>query len=392
MQEEHKTREQLIVDLKELHGRLQRLEASEAECKQMEERVREQTDFLHLILESLPYPFYVIDASDYTIKLANSAAHAGRLSDGITCHFLTHHRNEPCPEEGHPCPLKIVKRTKKPVTVEHIHYDKDGNSKHVEVHGYPIFDECGNVSQMIESSIDITKRKRAEEALKEQSERTKLFAGSVAHDIKNPAIGIYGLAKRLHKHAQEVVDEKATDYCEKILDAAEQIAALVGKINIYISSKEVPLNIESVQLTEIMQMVRDEFSAQFDIRQIGWSKPETMPQIKADRLSILRILRNLVDNALKHGGDDLREIRIGYQTSSAFHILSLGDDGVGIKGQDAEKIFEVFERNKTSHGVEGTGLGLAIVKELAEQHGGEVWVEPGKEKGATFYVSISRSL
>jgi signal transduction histidine kinase len=393
MKDEHKTREQLIDELKELHGRLRRLEASEAECKHMEGRVRKQTDFLNLILESLPYPFYVIDASDYTIKLANSAAHAGRLSDGITCHALTHHRNEPCPAEGgHPCPLKIVKQTKKPVTVEHIHYDKDGNPKHVEVHGYPIFDENGNVSQMIESSIDITKRKRAEEAVKKHSEQTKLFACSVAHDIRNPAIGIYGLTKRLHKHARDVVDEKARDYCEKILDAAEQISALVGKINVYISSKEVPLNIENVKLTEILQMVRDEFSAQFDIRQIGWSQPETMSQIKADRLSILRILRNLVDNALKHGGDDLREIRIGYERSNQFHILSLSDDGAGIKGGDAEKIFEVFERNKTSSGVEGTGLGLAIVKELAEQHGGEVWVEPGKEKGATFYVSISSYL
>jgi len=65
---------------------------------------------------------------------------------------------------------------------------------------------------------------------------------------------------------------------------------------------------------------------------------------------------------------------------------------VGIKGEAAEKIFEVFERYKTSSGVEGTGLGLAIVKELAEQHGGEVWVEPGLEKGATFYISISSHL
>jgi signal transduction histidine kinase len=117
-----------------------------------------------------------------------------------------------------------------------------------------------------------------------------------------------------------------------------------------------------------------------------------MPAIKADRLSILRILRNLVDNALKYGGDDLREIRIGYEKSERFHILSVSDDGIGIKGEDAEKIFEVFQRQKRPGGVEGTGLGLAIVKELAEQHSGEVWVEPGREKGTTFYVSIASSL
>ncbi|MBW1769888.1 MAG: PAS domain S-box protein [Deltaproteobacteria bacterium] len=392
MQDEHKTKEQLIEELKESRGRVRELETSEAECKRMEERVREQTDFLNLILESLPYPFYVIDASDYTIKLANSAAHAGRLSDGITCHSLTHHSGEPCSDEAHPCPLKIVRETKKPVTVEHVHYDKDGNPKNVAVHGYPIFDDDGNVSQMIESSIDITERKQAEEALKKRSEQMKLFAYSVAHDLRNPAVGLYGLTKRLHKQYGDVADEKAKDYCDKILEAAEQISALVGNINVYISSKEMPLNIEDVKLPEVLQIVRDEFSVQLDIRQIRWSESESIPEIKADKLSILRILRNLLDNALKYGGDDLSEIKIGYERSDQFHILSVSDDGVGIKGEDAEKIFEVFERHKTSSGVEGTGMGLAIVKELAEQHGGEVWVEPGLENGTTFYISIASDL
>ncbi|UCG79897.1 MAG: PAS domain-containing protein, partial [Desulfobacterales bacterium] len=389
MQDEHKTKEQLIRELRELRGRLRKLEMSEAECKHMEGQILKQTDFLKSVLESLPYPFYVIDASDYTIKLANSAGYTGHLSDGVTCHALTHHRDKPCSPEGHPCPLQIVRETKKPVTVEHIHYDKDGNPKHVEVHGYPIFDADGNLSQMIESSIDITERKQAEETLKKHSEQMKLFAYSVAHDLRNPAIGIYGLTKRLHEQYRDVVDEKARDYCDKILDAAEQIAALAGKINVYISSKEIPLNIESVKLTEILRIVRDEFSAQLDIRQIGWSQPEGIPEIHADRLSILRILRNLVDNALKYAGDGLGEIRIGYERSNQFHIISVSDDGVGIKGEDADNIFEVFQRNKTSRGVEGTGLGLAIVKESAELHGGEVWVEPGREKGVTFYVSIS---
>jgi PAS domain S-box-containing protein len=392
MRDDDKTKEQLIQELKDLHGRLRKLEMSEAGRKHMEERIKEQSDFLNLVLESLPYPFYVIDASNYRIRLANSAARAGTLSKEITCHALTHNSDKPCLAEKHPCPLQIVKKTQKPVTVEHIHYDIDGNPRNVEVHGYPIFDEEGNVSQMIEACIDITERRQAEEELKKHSEKMMLFAYSVAHDLKNPAVGISGLTKRFHKQYRDVVDEKAKDYCDKILEAAEQIAALVENINIYISSKEMPLNIERVKLSEILQIVRDEYSAQLDIRQIRWLQPESMPEIKANRLSMLRILRNLVDNALKYGGDDLREIKIGYEKSDPFHILSVSDDGIGIKGEDAEKIFEVFQRRRTSKGVEGTGLGLAIVKELTEQHGGEVWVEPGREKGTTFYVSISSSL
>ena len=125
---------------------------------------------------------------------------------------------------------------------------------------------------------------------------------------------------------------------------------------------------------------------------IKWVEPETIPIIRADRVSILRVLRNLVDNALKYGGEELSRIKIGYGSTEEHHILSVSDDGVGIKGEDTEKIFGVFQRNETSKGVEGTGLGLAIVKEIAEKHKGRVWVEPGVKKGTTFYLYISRDL
>jgi signal transduction histidine kinase len=117
-----------------------------------------------------------------------------------------------------------------------------------------------------------------------------------------------------------------------------------------------------------------------------------MPEIKADRLSILRVLRNLVDNALKYGGDDLSEIGLEYRGSDEVHIISVSNDGVSIKQEDFERIFGPFQRHETARGTEGTGLGLAIVKALAERHGGKVWVESRREKGTSFYVSISRSL
>ena len=163
-------------------------------------------------------------------------------------------------------------------------------------------------------------------------------------------------------------------------------------INLYMSSKETPLSVESVKLKEIMQMVRDEFSGQLNIRQIRWQQPDTLPEIKVDRLSFLRVMRNLVDNALKYGGDDLSEIKIGYSESDEFHLISISNDGAAIKQEDSERIFRLFQRNKTSAEVDGTGLGLAIVKELAEKHGGRVWVESRPEKGVTFNISIPRHL
>jgi PAS domain S-box-containing protein len=241
-------------------------------------------------------------------------------------------------------------------------------------------------------SHDITERKHMEEELRKSSEKIKLFAYSVSHDLKSPAVGLYGVAKLLHKQYHQLLGERGRKYCDQIMKAAEQIADLVWKINVYISTKEIPLNIVSVKLKEILQMVRDEFSAQLDLRGIQWTEPESAPEIRVDRLSILRILRNLVDNALKHGGDGLSHITMGYDRSDQFHIISVGNDGAGIKDEDVEEIFGPFQRQETGGLVDGTGLGLAIVKEVAEQHGGQVWVESDPEEGPTFYISLSRNL
>jgi len=125
---------------------------------------------------------------------------------------------------------------------------------------------------------------------------------------------------------------------------------------------------------------------------IGWFEPEELPELRADRLSLLRVFRNLVDNALKYGGDELSEIRIGCETSQDFLTVSVSDDGVGIPQGDSKKIFDVFHSQKTDRSIEGSGLGLAIVKEIAEQHGGKVWVESGGQRGTTFYLTLSKHL
>ena len=121
-----------------------------------------ESQYLEVILESLPHPFYVLDAKTYEIVFANQAALEVGVSSASTCHALTHRRATPCDGKEHPCPLMEVKKTKKPTVVEHIHYDKEGKQIYAEVHGYPIFDDEGNIIQMIEYSINITARKKAE--------------------------------------------------------------------------------------------------------------------------------------------------------------------------------------------------------------------------------------
>jgi len=255
-----------------------------------------------------------------------------------------------------------------------------------------VLDEEGQLIEFQSVGRDITERKLMEEVLRSSSEKIKHFAYSVSHDLKSPAIGIHGLTKLLHKRCRHLLDEKSKNYCDRILEAAEQISALVDQINVYIKTSETPIKIQTVVLQEIFETIRAELSEQLDDRHIRWLQPNTLPHIRGDRMSILRVLRNLVDNALKYGGDKLTEIRLGYEGSDEYHTLSVSDDGVAIKSEDSEKIFGPFQRQEASTGVEGSGLGLAIVKEIAEQHGGTVFMKSGPDKGASFYVSISKSL
>jgi len=156
-----------------------------SERKRIEQQVKQQKELLENTLESLTHPFYVIDAEDYSIKIANSAARALGESGISTCHALTHKSPTPCNTNDHTCPMVEVKRTKKPVILEHIHQDTEGNPRIMEVNGYPIFDDDGNVVQMIEYSIDITERKQAESELRKLSRAVEQSSSSVV--ITDPA-------------------------------------------------------------------------------------------------------------------------------------------------------------------------------------------------------------
>lgn len=136
------------------------------EKRKVEEEIQHQRDFLKHVMESVAHPFYVIDANDYTIKMANRAARLGHLSGASTCYALTHKTSQPCSGEVHPCPLRKVKKTKKPAVVEHVHHHVSGRTRYVEIHAHPIFDDHGNVIQMIEYNLDITERKQIEEDMR----------------------------------------------------------------------------------------------------------------------------------------------------------------------------------------------------------------------------------
>jgi signal transduction histidine kinase len=228
--------------------------------------------------------------------------------------------------------------------------------------------------------------------LKKKVQTMGFITYSISHDLKNPAVGAYGIARLLKRQYGDALDEKGKTYCDQILKATGQVMTLVNDMRTYVGAKELPLNIEEVDLNEIAELIRSELAQRFEAQHVKLQVPKNLPKIWADSLSITRVLQNLVDNALKYGGSDLSEIRLGCTENEDCDILFVHDDGVGISRKDSQRIFELFQRCKTSKGVSGSGLGLAIVKEIAERHNGKVWMKSRPSGGTTFYVSTSKRL
>lgn len=144
------------------------------ERRQAEKALRTSRTFLQDLIDAIPEQIMVINL-DYTIAHANrrarQAAGDERLQENPFCFGVSHQADAPCKGEEHPCPLRMVRQRGEAVTVEHVHLDACGNEMILEIIAAPVFDEGGNLVQVVESSRDITERKNAEIKLKESEEK-----------------------------------------------------------------------------------------------------------------------------------------------------------------------------------------------------------------------------
>jgi len=230
--------------------------------------------------------------------------------------------------------------------------------------------------------------REANEALARSSEKIKQFAYYVSHDLKSPTIGIHGLTKRLRDKYTETLGEVGVRYCDSIMMASEQLFTLVEMINLYIASKEIPITLEDLRLHDLCRNIEEEFMGPLNSKGIALRIPDSNPRIRADRIGLLRCLRNLVDNAVKYGGHQLTAIQIEYNfdPEQRRHVIAVRDNGIGLGKNSLSRMFNVFTRNNGD--VPGTGLGLAIVKEIIEQHNGSVWAVKGLERGIVVNLSL----
>ncbi|NOZ77465.1 MAG: PAS domain S-box protein, partial [Euryarchaeota archaeon] len=162
------------------------------EKKKSEEALRRSKEFVETVLNSMHDAVSIIDARDFRVVGVNKAFldQLGLKEEeaiGRLCHELTHRRRDPCHPPDDVCPLMETLETGKHASVEHIHYQKDGEKVYVEVSTSPIKDERGRVVQVVHVARDVTERKKAEEQIRESLRVKEVLLREIHHRVKNNA-------------------------------------------------------------------------------------------------------------------------------------------------------------------------------------------------------------
>ncbi|HDQ13720.1 MAG TPA: response regulator [Sediminispirochaeta sp.] len=354
-------------------------------------------DFVSTILESLPFPFYVIEADTYQILLSNRTDLP--VEKRHTCYELTHHREHPCDGQEHPCGLEICKETGRSVQLEHIHYDHQNRPRNVMVSNHPIFDDDGRVVQVIEYSMDITVQKKIEKRLRSSREealranQTKSqFLSSMSHELRTPLNAILGFTQLMGM--DQNLEEKYQDYVKKIMGAGRHLLELIDDILDLskVDTGEIQLSVENLEpesiLRECFRMVKSK-AAKAEISLT--TSVEEGCTVQADRLRLKQVMMNLLSNAVKynHRGGEVEVKVYGQENKVVFEVI---DTGWGIPAEKLPELFEAFNRlGAQATEVQGTGVGLSLSKKLTELMDGKIGVSSEYGKGSKFWIELPRA-
>lgn len=222
-----------------------------------------------------------------------------------------------------------------------------------------------------------------------QEEQMRRFVGDASHELRTPLTSLRGYAELYRSGAMPDVNK----VLGKISDEAGRMNYLVEDLLSLTRAEGAPMQISKVDVFEVAVGVTSSLRVAHPNRKISvFNRAEDIPIVNGDAEKLHRVVTNLVNNALTHGGPNA-SAEIEITTDDTNVCINVKDDGVGMSAKDAEHVFERFYRTDASRSREtgGSGLGLAIVKTIIEAHKGTVTVESELGKGTTFRVCIPKA-
>jgi PAS domain S-box-containing protein len=313
--------------------------------------------------------------------------------------------------------------TKSLYQIEHRVRVADGSYRFFAARAVPVLDANGEVQEWVGANTDITNRKLAEEALKQAKaelemkveERTaelqklnqelkrsnqelEQFAYVASHDLQEPLRAVTGYSQLLGQEYQELFDESAQEYFAYIVDGAKRMQQLIQDLLAYSRVATRGQEFSPVDCNALLNIALSNLHVAI-AQSNAIITHDPLPEILADKTQLIQLFQNLIGNAIKFRKQEPPQIHIGavkkYQedgeefSQSPTWLFSVKDNGIGIKPQYLERIFEVFRRLHTRREFSGTGIGLAICKKIVERHNGQIWAESQPGVGTIFYITLN---
>jgi len=218
------------------------------------------------------------------------------------------------------------------------------------------------------------------------------FVYTVSHDLRSPLVTVQGFVGFL-KEDVSIGDQEKVDMDLRMIEEAVIKMDHLLKDTLELSRIGRVANPpeEEVSFGEIVEDALDALSDKIRAKGVEVPLlPESWPSVRVDRMRIVEVLTNLVENSMKYMGDESDpEIEIGWRKEDGETVFFVRDNGIGIEKDQREKVFDLFY--KLDPDSEGSGVGLAIVKRIIEVHGGKIWIEPEEGKGTAVLFTLPTS-
>lgn len=244
----------------------------------------------------------------------------------------------------------------------------------------------------------IDKRKHAEFKLEEKNEELlrinqelEHFAYVASHDLQEPLRTITSFIQILERKYSNILDDDGRQFMGYITDGTRRMQNLIRDLLAYSRVNRQSTGYEEVDLNEVFEAVNQALNNKINEND-AIILAENLPVIQGNKIQLIQIFQNFIDNAIKFRGKKSPEIIINVKEVSGKWEISIEDNGIGISPEFHQRIFIIFQRLHSMDEYTGTGIGLAMCKKIIERHGGDVWVESKADKGTKFIFTIAKNL